>query len=80
MSVRAKFRLQSIKENAGYSAKTLEFCPQYDTSIPEDQRFAKATPSGRFEMTVDNPAALEQLKLGDEYYFDITPAPKMPTP
>jgi len=75
MSVRAKFRLQSIKENAGYSAKTLEFWPQYDQSIPEDQRFSKATPSGRFEMTVDNPVALEQLQLGKDYYFDITPVP-----
>lgn len=74
--VRCKFELSEIRSHAGYSAKTLVFAPRYDTSIPEDQRFYKATPSGRFEMLVDNPAALEEFKLGDSYYFDATPVPK----
>lgn len=77
MSVRAKIRLQSITEHAwNPNAKTLKFDAQYDTSIPEDQRFFKATPSASFEMQVDNPAALEQFKIGEYYYVDFTPALK----
>lgn len=73
MSVRAKFQLSSIKSFAwNANSKELIFTPQYDTSIPEDQRFAQATPSGEFRMQVDNPAALEKLELGKFYYFDIT--------
>jgi hypothetical protein len=74
MSIRCKFQLSSITESAwSPTSKQLKFTTQYDQTIPEDQRFAKATPTGTFEMTVDNPAALEQLKLGDSYYFDLTP-------
>lgn len=76
--VRAKFQLQQITENYwNKNSRTLVFQPSYDTSIPEDQRFATATPSGRFEMQVDNPAALAQLTLGEYYYVDFTPAPKV---
>lgn len=75
MSVRAKFQLQSVTSNAwSPTAKNLKFSCTYDTSIPEDQRFQKATPSGSFEMLVDNPAALDQFNLGDFYYVDFTPA------
>jgi hypothetical protein len=73
--VRAKFMLVEVTENHwNRNSKQLVFSPQYDTSIPEDQRFAQATPAGRFEMQVDNPAALAQLEIGKQYYFDITPA------
>lgn len=77
MTVRAKFQLQEIRQHAGYGygcdAKTLVFRPQYDTTIPEDRRFAKATPTGEFTMYVDNPAALEQFELGAHYYIDFNP-------
>jgi len=75
MSVRAKFRLDTISTH-GWSpnARTLKFSAQYDTSIPEDQRFQEATPSGVFEMLCTNPAANAQFELGKTYYFDITPA------
>lgn len=74
MSVRAKFQLQSITAHCFSSAKTLKFYASYDPTIPEDQRFAQATPSGSFEMYVDNPAAIAQFEIGKQYYFDITPA------
>lgn len=76
MSVRAKMMLSSITENAWGSAKTLKFTAQYDTSIPEDQRFQKATPSASAEFLIDNPTAIDQFKLGEQYYVDFTPAPK----
>lgn len=75
MSVRAKFQLQEVT-NLHYSptAKKLLFRAMYDTSIPEDQRFQRATPWGEFSMVVDNEAALDQFELGKHYYFDVTPA------
>lgn len=74
MSVRAKMQLRSVTEEA-WGGKTLKFGCQYDTSIPEDQRFQKATPCGKFTMTVDNPAALDQLTPGKAFYIDLTPVP-----
>lgn len=72
--VRAKFRLSEV-HNLSWSqtAQRFVFEAQYDTAIPEDQRFSKATPTCRFEMTVDNPAAQQQFKLGESYYFDVSP-------
>jgi hypothetical protein len=60
----------------GSYSKTLNFTSQYDTSIPEDQRFQKATPSASAKFVVDNPAALEQFVPGECYYLDFTPVPK----
>ncbi|MBK6589894.1 MAG: hypothetical protein IPG22_16530 [Acidobacteria bacterium] len=54
------------------TSKEITLTRQDDTSIPEDQRFAQATPSGTFTMQVDNPAAAEQLELGKFFYIDLT--------
>lgn len=71
--VRAKFQLSEERTNHWGQGKTLIFQPIYDQSIPEDQRYSEATPSGRLEMLVNNPAALEKFKLGRYYYLDFTP-------
>ena len=71
--VRAKFRFTGIQQGYGDS-RELTFTAQYDETIPEDKRFAKATPNGTFKMTCDNPAANAQFELGKQYYFDISPA------
>lgn len=78
MTVRAKLKLTSVTE-ASYGrgstpVKTLKFSAQYDNSIPEDQRFQKATPSGSCELQIDNPRAVEQFVLGNDYYVDFSPA------
>ncbi|MGZ4849843.1 MAG: hypothetical protein ACXV2C_00525 [Candidatus Bathyarchaeia archaeon] len=44
----------------------------YDPTIPEDQKFQKATPSGFIEMQVDNPEAAKQIVIGKHYYVDFT--------
>lgn len=76
MAIRCKMQLQQITEHAwSKTSKSLRFQACYDTSIPEDQRFAKATPSASIEMQVDNPTALEQFKLGHYYYVDFTEQP-----
>jgi hypothetical protein len=79
MSVRAKMQLTSITENSWGAGKSLKFTASYSPEVPEDQRYAKATPSGSLEMLVDNPSALEQFKLGEFYYLDFAPVPKPST-
>jgi hypothetical protein len=73
--VRGKFQVTAITEHS-YPTKEIEFATVYDTSIPEDQRFLKATPYGSIKMSVDNPVALEQLKLGRFFYVDFTEVPQ----
>lgn len=75
MAVRAKLKLTEVTETA-WGSKKLRFDAQYAPDVPEDQRFQKATPSAHAEFCIDNPAALEQFKLGDVYYVDFSPAPK----
>ncbi|MEU1275344.1 hypothetical protein [Streptomyces sp. NPDC005799] len=52
--------------------RTFRFNAVYDTSIPEDQRYAKYTPSGELKIQVDNPAV--SFEPGKQYYLDFTPA------
>ena len=78
MSVRAKFTVTHINETR-YGArpvdayKTVILEPRYDTTIPEDVRFLTATPTGRMEMRIENPVALEQFIPGKSFYVDFTP-------
>lgn len=68
--VRGKFTLHEIHQMA-YGGSTLIFRAEYDPDLPEDQSYAKATPSGEIVMTVDNPAALAQFELGKAIYVDF---------
>lgn len=72
--VRAKFQVTAITSHSwGGTEIVLE--PRYDSSIPEDRRFSDATPSGKMTMLINNPAAVDQLKLGQFFYVDFTPVP-----
>lgn len=75
MAVRCKFKLAETREAAGSEGKTLVFYPEYDKSIPEDQAFNRYTPNGEFRMYCNNPAVLAQMKLGQQYYFDMSEVP-----
>lgn len=75
MAIRCKMRLEDVVRNAWGGRKAFFSC-QYDSSIPEDQRFQKATPSGSAEFVIDNPKASEQLVIGEYYYLDLHPVPK----
>jgi len=78
MVVRAKFKFvekTEIRNSPSSPSNTkVVFRAEYDETIPEDRRFARATPNGTFEMWVDNSDALAQLELGRQYYLDLTPA------
>jgi hypothetical protein len=79
--VRCKMKLVEIREHAGAlpglpaENKTFVFTPEYDSDIEEDRRFNKYSPSGRFEITCNNPAVIEQYKIGTYWYFDSSPVP-----
>lgn len=71
--IRCKLRLSTITEqqwSKDCKQTKLIFEASYDESIEEDRRFCKATPSGKFEMVVDNPVALQFFEIGKYYYFD----------
>ncbi|MER5912308.1 hypothetical protein ABT124_17890 [Streptomyces sp. NPDC001982] len=51
--------------------RTYRFTAMYDTTVPEDQRYAQATPSGQLTIAVDNPAVV--FEPGKSYYLDFTP-------
>lgn len=69
--VRAKFRCISVTTFGGSSTqRNYIFTAVGASEIPEDQSFAKYTPIGRLEITVDNPhVAFEPTK---DYYLDFT--------
>jgi hypothetical protein len=50
--------------------RTFRFQATYDPDMPEDQRYAQATPIGNIEMRVDNPAV--SFEPGRDYYLDFT--------
>lgn len=52
--------------------RTYEFSATYDPDVPEDQRYALATPYGQLTIQVDNPAV--SFVPGQQYYLDFTPA------
>lgn len=70
---RAKFRLIAEKRFSYGEAIEYTFQPQYDSTVPEDLRFAKYTPSGELRISVDNPAV--KFEVGRDYYLDFTPVP-----
>lgn len=39
----------------------------------EDNSYAKATPGGKLELTIDNPALKGVIKPGAMFYIDLTP-------
>jgi len=73
MTIRGKFTVQAHKKNHYYPTQTeITLGAIYDTTIPEDQRYSEATPSGRIEMTVKESVA-EHFPLGKQFYVDFVP-------
>jgi len=76
MAVRAKFQVTKVADTL-YGQKEVTLTPQYDQSIEEDRRFAKATPSGTIQLYIDNPPASDQLTIGKFFYVDFTEVPPL---
>lgn len=71
MSVRAKFRCNSITEFE--HGKQVKLNAVYGNG-KENESWSKATPSGALEMTITNPEAYKQFEVGKEYFLDFAPA------
>lgn len=74
--VRAKFVVTQVTHYETPGCAQIELSPRYSKAIPEDQRFAEATPNGKLQLTVTNPRVVEILKPGKVFYIDITEAPE----
>ena len=74
MAVSARFRLHQLIQDAWYpEARTARFAIEEDLTIAPDDRAMLATPIGELELRVDNPKALEQLKIGGRYRIELIP-------
>ena len=72
--MRAKFYDSHVTNHSGgYQDAVLRAV--YDDGHPENNAFAKATPTGEITLGIDNPAAQDFFKPGRAYYLDLTEAP-----
>jgi len=73
MSVRTRAKFRCTEEGRTFwtsaEATHYRFDPVYDPDIPEDVRYATATPTGKLELTVTNPSV--SFELGSFYYLDL---------
>jgi hypothetical protein len=71
MTVRALMYCTTITKDSSGGEK-VELYTQYDKDIPEEARFAEASPSGSFSVYVKNTAVHGFFVPGKKYYFDVT--------
>ena len=69
-----KFKLDAIKRGLYGSEElhSLEMSPVCSNGNPENSKFWKWTPCGKFEVSTVNKSATDSLELGKEYYIVIT--------
>ena len=74
MAVRGKFSVSEITQYPWTEGRRVILTAVTgESGLPEDARYHKYTPSGRIDILIDNPAALEQFKIGQSVYVDFTP-------
>ena len=71
--MRAKFYVESLEGNEEGTEFTVKM-RAVTSGSDENMDFNKYTPSGSFEMYVDNPKAKDFFEVGKEYYLDFTEA------
>lgn len=72
MSVRAKFKVESITHNEHGAHVKLK--PVFNGS-KENESFYRYTPGGQIELSTVNAVAAEEFVPGEEFYVDFTRAP-----
>lgn len=78
MNVRAKFRVIEVRNTAVWNGAAQDQSIVKLSAVSDEQNktWSKWTPGGALEMTINNPAAFEQFKLGQTYFLDFTEAPQ----
>jgi len=78
MGVRAKMRCIEVSDRTSITGKAVEtkfirLQPVYgsDENDKANKEWSRWTPSGELQMTVTNPDAFNQFKLGVCYYVDL---------
>ena len=71
MSVRAKFKVESVKFVVGGGVVELK---PVTCGSAENEKFYKYTPGGEMNLQVVSTEVANQFIPGKEYYIDITPA------
>ena len=76
--VRAKFWVTDIKHletgSPNEVCASIQLQPVYNNGDPGNASWSKYTPSGKLEMSVTNPSAIDAFEMGKPYYIDFTPA------
>ncbi|WP_065091626.1 hypothetical protein [Rhizobium leucaenae] len=79
VQVRAKFFVSDVRHSEvpgtdPYAVITM--MPVFGTygDGKDNESWSKYTPSGKIEMSITNPAAIDRLEKGKAYFVDFTPA------
>ncbi len=75
--LKAKFKCQQV--NKFEYGQQAHLQAVYGTG-EENKSYSTATPSGKLELTINNPNAFDFFKPGGEYYLNITEATPPPPP
>ena len=80
MTIRAKFYVTEVKQSRnhyggteGELLTTIKLAP-VNTTSEENKAFFRWTPTGSIDLGTVNPAVAAEMKIGDEFYVDFTPA------
>lgn len=78
MAVRAKCRVTSRHEftdrGPGSEIRSVQVTLQPVYEEGSNEQWSKYTPDGELRLSITNPEAYEQFKLGKAYFVDFTPA------
>jgi hypothetical protein len=80
MKMLTKFKLEELKKYANFPGVSLMFMPSIDADI--NKSFAQNTPSGKIELTINNPNLVNTFEVGQEYIveFSLVESSDQPTP
>lgn len=65
-----KFRLEELKKYANFPGVSLMFMPSMNGEI--NKSFAQNTPSGKIELTINNPNIVNTFEVGQEYIIEFS--------
>jgi hypothetical protein len=72
MNVRGKFTVTKVTNHSATSTYVEVDLEARYSQTPEDNSYSAATPQGNIRMVITNPAAVEALGIGKQFYVDFT--------